>query len=173
MAKYRKRLERVAASYVNEIVQTLIKPVVITFKQGKKNVDTAILMPHTPRAEQAVWNATKEFKAANVSYEEYVKKMMEKGLEQLHYNEVDVLPSHVIAKENLEEIKKQNKLAASGFMLLAWKMMAGHNKAHLCENCGHLMIPQGEHGKFSELTTAQLESVDGRDNSVRKLLAGG
>ena len=126
---------------LSSYIKKLNKP--ITILVHKKPV--AILAPFTE--EESLYRT---MEAGDVSYDEYRKRLLEIGFEQLQARRVSVNPNAVIASENLEETKKGNRIAAAGFLLDAAKFWAGHHERHICSKCGHRMLPESV---YNELKT--------------------
>lgn len=97
----------------------------------------AILSPVTE--EETLYQS---MKSGEIDYDQYRRKMLGIGYQNLLDQKATVRPSDVINSERVENEKARTRIEASDFLLQAAKFWAGHNKWHICSNCGHMMLPK-------------------------------
>jgi hypothetical protein len=133
------KLQRTSISELNKRMLLRSEPMVVVDSSNLKG--KYIVFPYSEALEKNAVAAAKAYIKGEVSWDEYRKMLLIKGLEQLQNERVLVRPSSVIGAENVEELKKKNKLMATELLLEAAKFYAGAGEWHLCPNCGHQMLP--------------------------------
>lgn len=116
----------------SKYLRELNKPIVIM--SHKKPL--AVLSPFTE--EEQLYRS---MKTGEITYDQYKRKMLGIGYQNLVDQKVLVKPSDVIASEKLENEKLKTRIEASEFLMDAVKFWSDRHSWHLCEHCGHMMKP--------------------------------
>lgn len=117
-------------------------PVVITASKGGYRKPLCVAYPYNKEIDKKITQSQNDFIGGKKTYKDYVRSMLEIGMQQLLEGEVKIKPSDIIGAEHLEEIKKKNTIAAAELLLEASKIWAGRGSWHICDNCGHMMLPK-------------------------------
>lgn len=118
------------------------EPIILMSSTGTKKTPIAVVYPYDEKMEKKMIETTEAFKDKEYSYDEYRKKMLITGLEQLQAGDIMVRPGDIIASESLEEKKKMNKMLAVDLLLHSAHIWAARAEWQICTNCGHMMLPQ-------------------------------
>ena len=132
------RLQRVGINDLKREIALTRSPLVVT--SGGKPL--GIIYPYDPKLDKQVQTQVTKYKAGDVTYAKYKEEMLAAAMEALMERQVLVKPSDIIASENLEEVKKKNKIDGQRLLLEGAKFWAGRHDTQLCIKCGHQMIPE-------------------------------
>lgn len=137
------KLARQPATKVNEVINFVISPHVITYRdQNGKVHDRAIMIPYSREYEAKLLQVNADFVGERTDYQTYARRMKEEGLKQLNEGKVYIKPQDVIAAERVEIERQKNQFEQQAWMIQAFGMMANIDMLHICPNCGHVMNPQ-------------------------------
>ena len=100
------RLQRVGINDLKREIALTRSPLVVT--SGGKPL--GIIYPYDPKMDKQVQTQVTKYKAGDVTYAKYKEEMLAAAMEALMERQVLVKPSDIIASENLEEVKKKNKI---------------------------------------------------------------
>lgn len=120
------------ASYINKLKSPIIVKV-----HGKA---VAIISPVTD--EEKLYQSMRN---GEISYDDYKRKMMGVGYQNLVDGKVLVRPSDIIGSEKVEIEKEKVRIEGSKFFLDAARYWASRGDAQFCIKCGHMMVPEEDY----------------------------
>lgn len=126
---------------LGNIIAALKKPIVIKVH----NKAVAILSPVTE--EEKLYQSMKN---GEITYDQYRRKMLGVGYQNLADGKVMVRPSDIIGSEKVEIEKEKVRIEGSKFLLDAAKFWASRDQLHYCTKCGHQMLPAEAYKEFKD-----------------------